>query len=151
MGRGKNGLGHGKNDLGRGKNGLGRRKNHLAHRKDDLGRGKNGFGHGKDDLGRGKNDFSHHRKRFSLLTVDEKLGCYDHRREESGGGIKKAKAGLLSDIGDVSEIPRYQVIDLVKRGKRDVDRVGYIFPVKDAAGNITFGEDRNFLGKLQVF
>src|SRR6185369_10709183 len=87
----------------------------------------------------------------SLLTVDEKLGCYDHRREESGGGIKKAQAGLLSDIGDVSEIPRYQVIDLVKRGKRHMDRIRDVFSVKDAAGDITFGEDRNFLGKFQVF
>ena len=130
---------------------MSRRKNGLGHGENDLGRRKNCFGHRKDGLGRGKNGFPHHRKRFSLLTVDEKLRCYDHRREESGGGIKKAQAGLLSDVRDVSEIPRHQVIDLVKRSEGDVDRIRDVFSVKDAAGDITFGEDRNFLGKLQVF
>jgi hypothetical protein len=52
--------------------------------------------------------------RFVLETVYEEFGCDDQRRKETRGSIKEPQPGLFSDIGNVSKVPRNQVIDLVK-------------------------------------
>ena len=48
------------------------------------------------------------------------------------------------------EIPCDQVIYLVKRGQRDVDRVGHKLSMKDPARDISFGQDRYFFGKFEL-
>lgn len=88
---------------------------------------------------------------FLLNRMHQKLGRDDNRREESGGGVEKAETCLFADVCKMAEIPRDDVVDLVKRGKGDVDGVGYVFAVKNAAVDIAFGEDRDFLGQLELF
>ena len=58
---------------------------------------------------------------------------------------------MFADVGDVAEIPRDQIIDLVIRGDGDVDRVGDVFAVKDAAFDVALGEDGDLLGKVELF
>ena len=51
----------------------------------------------------------------------------------------------------MAEIPSDKIVDLVKRGESDVDGVGDVFAVKDAAVDIAFGEDGDLLDKLKLF
>ncbi len=71
--------------------------------------------------------------------MNEKFGRDDHRHEKSGGGIEKPDARLFANICQMSEIPSDEIINFVKRSERDVQRVGHIFAVKNAARNVTFG------------
>src|SRR5262249_34290130 len=70
--------------------------------------------------------------------------------EESGGGIEQFYPRLAMHVRQVAEIPCHQVIDLVKRGERDVQRVAQIFPLKNAAADVTVGQYRGLLGDLQL-
>ncbi len=65
--------------------------------------------------------------------MDEKFGRNNHRHEKSGGSIEKANPCLLADIGKMTEIPRNEIIDFVKRGKCDVKRVSYKLSMKNSA------------------
>ncbi len=87
---------------------------------------------------------------FYLNGVYEKFGCDDNWREESGGGVEHTEACLFTDVGNVAEIPCDEIVDLVDGGDGDVDCVGDVFAVKDAALDIAFGEDRDFLGKIEL-
>ena len=51
----------------------------------------------------------------------------------------------------MAEIPRDKIVDLVKRGESDVDGVGDVFAVKDAAVDVAFGEDGDLFDKLELF
>ena len=78
----------------------------------------------------------HENKRFvhvNDLAVDEEFGRDYGGRKETGGGVEKADASLFADVGDVAEVPRDEVIDLVERRECDVHRVGEELSVKDAA------------------
>lgn len=82
--------------------------------------------------------------------MHEKLGSHDHGREKSRGGIKQSHSCLLSDIGEVAEIPGHQIIDFMIRGKCDVDRISHEFAVEYAAGDIAFRKDRHFFRKFKI-
>ena len=90
------------------------------------------------------------RFRFFLNCVDEKFGRNNDRREEPGSRVEQPQACLLADVGDVPEIPRHQIVDLVKRGERDVNSVGEIFPVKNAAFDVAFCEYRHLFGYVEL-
>ena len=51
---------------------------------------------------------------------------------------------MFADIGNVTEIPGDKVVDLVKRGECYMDGIGQKFSMKNAARDITFGEDGDF-------
>lgn len=51
----------------------------------------------------------------------------------------------------MAEIPRNDVVDLVKRGKSDMDGVGDVLAVEDAAVDIALSQDRDLLGDLKLF
>src|SRR5215203_6140442 len=72
-------------------------------------------------------------ERMLELTVDEKLRRDDRGRKKAGRRVEQSNSRLLSHIREMAEVPRDQVIDLVKRRERHVDRVGNEFSVKDAA------------------
>src|SRR6266404_6907868 len=55
-----------------------------------------------------------------LDAVDEKFGGDDHWGEEAGGSVEEAESRLLADVGDMAEVPGYEVVDLVERGEGDV-------------------------------
>src|SRR5437773_2574627 len=82
--------------------------------------------------------------------MNEEFGCHDDRREETGGSVKKPQPSLLSDIGNMAEIPGNQVIDLVERRHRHVYGVGDIFAVKNAAFDIAFRQDGDLFGQLKL-
>ena len=78
--------------------------------------------------------------------MNEKFGRDDDGREKTGGGIEKTNPRLLSDVGDMSEIPCDEIIDLVKRRQCDMYRIGDIFSVKNTTVDIALGEYRHLLG-----
>jgi hypothetical protein len=49
----------------------------------------------------------------------------------------------------MAEVPRDEVVDLVKRRQGDVDRVGEKLSVDDAARDIALGKDRDLFGQFQ--
>jgi len=51
----------------------------------------------------------------------------------------------------MAEIPRDEIIDLVKRCKGHVNGIGNVLAVKDAALDIALGEDRDLLGEFELF
>ena len=57
----------------------------------------------------------------------------------------------FADVGDVSEIPCNEIIDLVKRRQRDVKSVRQKFSMKNAAGDISLGKDRGLFRKFEAF
>ena len=82
--------------------------------------------------------------------MNQKFRRDDDGREKSGGGVKESYAGLFADIGEMAEIPGDKIIDLVKRSERHMHGVGNKFPVKNPAGNITFGQDGDLFGKVEA-
>lgn len=68
-----------------------------------------------------------HGKRPNLNAVDQKLRRDDHGGEKTCGRIEQTQPCLFADVGDVTKIPRHQIIDLVKRGKSDMYGVGKVF------------------------
>lgn len=89
--------------------------------------------------------------RFISDGMNQKFRRYDHGGKEAGGGIKQPKTGLFADVGDMAEIPGDEVIDLVIGREGDVDRVGDVLAVKDAAFDVAFCEDGDFLGEVELF
>src|SRR5262249_37395995 len=75
---------------------------------------------------------------------------HDLRDEESGCGVEQFYPRLAVHIRQVTEIPRHQIINLMKRGERDVQRVAQVFPLKDAASDVTVGQYRGLLRDLQL-
>jgi hypothetical protein len=71
--------------------------------------------------------------------MNEKFGRDDRRREKTRRRIEHFEPRLFSHICQMSEIPRYQIIDFMKRGVSDVHRIGDKFSVYNSARNITFG------------
>ncbi len=69
----------------------------------------------------------------TLKRMNKKFGCYDHRHEKTGGSIEKPQPRLFADVCQMTEIPRYEIINFVKRSQRDVQRVGDKFSMKNAA------------------
>ncbi len=65
--------------------------------------------------------------------MHQKFGCDNNWREKASGGIKKTNSRLAADIRQMSEIPRNQIINFVKRSQRNVERIGNKFAVKNAA------------------
>lgn len=58
---------------------------------------------------------------------------------------------MLANISEMPEVPSYEIVDLVKRRRREVNRIGDIFAVKDAALDVPFSEYRDLLGDLDLF
>ena len=58
---------------------------------------------------------------------------------------------MFADVGDVAEVPGDEIIDLVDRRDGDVDGIGDVFAVKDAAFDVALGKYRDFLGKIELF
>src|SRR6476620_9082746 len=85
------------------------------------------------------------------LTVNKKLGRDADRRKESGCSIEQTHASLFSHVREMAEIPRHQVVDLMERRHRDMDRICHKFTVKDAAGNVTVRENGDLVGEFQAF
>ena len=83
-------------------------------------------------------------------TVNEELGRDDDRREESGSGVEQAYAGLFADIGEVAEVPRDEIIDLVKRSQRHVNCVRNELSMKYPPRNISFRENGDLFGKIKA-
>jgi hypothetical protein len=86
-----------------------------------------------------------------LDGVNQELWRDYYGGEEAGGGVEHAESRLFADVGDVAEVPCDEVVDLVKRGEGDVEGVGDVFAVKDAAFDIALGEDDDFLGDIELF
>ena len=82
--------------------------------------------------------------------MHQKFRRNDHRRKKTCRCIEQPKPCLLSDICDVTKIPGDEIIDLVKRGKRDVNSVGEILSMKYSARDITLGEDRDLFVDLEL-
>ena len=53
--------------------------------------------------------------RYIALTMHQEFGRYYCRREKTGSGVKDANACLFADVGNMAEIPGYEVIDLIDR------------------------------------
>src|SRR6185369_13426532 len=51
----------------------------------------------------------------------------------------------------MTEVPRYQIIDLVNRRNRHVQGVGDVLAMKDAARDVTFREYRCFFSEIDLF
>lgn len=51
----------------------------------------------------------------------------------------------------MAEIPCDDVVNLVDRSESNVDGVGDIFAVKDAAVDVAVGEDRDLFGQFEMF
>jgi hypothetical protein len=50
----------------------------------------------------------------------------------------------------MAEVPRHQIIDLVKRRNRNVQRIGNVLAMKDAARDVTFREYRRFFSQINL-
>lgn len=50
----------------------------------------------------------------------------------------------------MAEVPGDEVIDLVERGEGEVDGVGEVFAVKDAAFDVAFGEDGGLFDEFEL-
>lgn len=57
---------------------------------------------------------------------------------------------MFAGVGEVAEVPGDKVIDLVDRGDGEMDGVGDVFAAKDATVDIAVGEDRGFLGQVEL-
>src|SRR4026209_1609459 len=51
----------------------------------------------------------------------------------------------------MSEVPGHQIINLVKRCKGNVNRVGDVLAMENASGNISVGENCDFIRQLDLF
>ena len=78
-------------------------------------------------------------------TMHQKFRGDYRRGKESGGRVEHTKSRLFANVRDMSEVPGNEIVDLVKRGKGDVESIGKIFPVKDPAGDIAVGQHRRFV------
>ena len=81
---------------------------------------------------------------------NQKLRRHDHGNKKSCGRVEEANARLAPHVCKMTEVPRHQVIDLVKRSKRYMESVGDIFAMKDAARDVTVREDRSLVSQLNL-
>lgn len=88
---------------------------------------------------------------FDLDRVYQKFRGDDNRRKESRRCVEQPQARLFADVCKVAKIPRDEIVDLVKRCERDMDGVGDVFSVKDAAIDITFGKNCDLICQLELF
>src|SRR5690349_16773119 len=51
----------------------------------------------------------------------------------------------------MAEVPGDQIIYLVKRSERNMQRIGDVLAMKDAARDIAFGENRRLIRQLDLF
>ena len=51
----------------------------------------------------------------------------------------------------MAEVPGHQIINLVKRRKGNVNRVGNVLAMENASGNISVGENCDFIRQLNLF
>ena len=82
--------------------------------------------------------------------MNEEFGRDYYGGEEAGGGVEHSESRLFADVGDVAEVPGDEIVDLVKGGEGDVEGVGDVFAVKDAAFDIALGEDGDLFGDVEL-
>ena len=80
----------------------------------------------------------------------QELRSDDQGRKETRSCIEQSEASLFSDICQMSEVPRHEIIYLMIRSRGRMDRIGEVFPMKDPPFNVSFGQDRDFLGEFEL-
>ncbi len=71
--------------------------------------------------------------------------------KKTSGCVEQSKSGLLSDVSQMAKIPCNDVIDLMKRSKGHVYRVGNVFAMEYAPVNIPLGQNGNLVCDLELF
>src|SRR5436190_4720223 len=87
--------------------------------------------------------------RYIALTMHQELRRYYGRREKTCGGVEDANPCLFANVGNVPEIPGYEIIDLIEGRQGDMKRVSNILAVKDPASDVSIGQHCGLVGKLQ--
>ena len=75
---------------------------------------------------------------FLISSTHEKLWGHDHRHEKSSRRIKETYSSLFAHIGEMAKIPGHEIVYFVYGSERDVQRIGNIFSVENAARDIAF-------------